>query len=130
MRCRRVASKRYGDGLQACRRGGMEIGNSGVVLQVCRCGGMELWRCDAGVGTSRYGDRELWRRAARVVTRRRWTAPVPEMVWKEVTRFSLIAGLSPPRMSFCDAEVNWARPAIGRYSWLRSGSEWRMLSAW
>ena len=64
-------------------------------------------------------------RAARVVTRRRWTAPVPEMVWKEVTRFSLIAGLSPPRMSFCDAEVNFARPAIGRYSWLRSGSEWR-----
>jgi hypothetical protein len=51
------------------------------------------------------------------------------MVWKEVMRFSLIAGLSAPRMSLCDAEVNWARPAIGRYSWLRSGSEWMISSA-
>ena len=39
-----------------------------------------------------------------------------------LTRFSLIAGLSAPKMSFCAAEVKSARPAIGRYSWFRSGS--------
>ena len=32
------------------------------------------------------------------------------------TRFSFIAGLSAPRRSFCAAEVNSARPAMGRYS--------------
>jgi hypothetical protein len=54
---------------------------------------------------------------------------VPEMVWRDVTRFSEMAGESAPRMSFCEAEVKSARPAMGRYSWLRSGSEWRMSSA-
>ena len=54
---------------------------------------------------------------------------MPEMVWREVTRFSEMAGESAPRMSFCEAEVKSARPAMGRYSWLRSGSEWRMSSA-
>jgi len=47
---------------------------------------------------------------------------------KTLTRPSLMAGLSLPRMSFCEAEVNCGRPAIGRYSWLRSGSL-RMISS-
>jgi hypothetical protein len=51
------------------------------------------------------------------------------MVWRDVTRFSEMAGESAPRMSFCEAEVKSARPAMGRYSWLSSGSEWRMSSA-
>lgn len=38
------------------------------------------------------------------------------------TRFSAIAGLSVPRISFWEALVNSGRPAIGRYSWFRSGS--------
>ena len=54
---------------------------------------------------------------------------MPEMVWREVTRFSEMAGESAPKMSFCEADVKSARPAMGRYSWLRSGSEWRMSSA-
>ena len=33
-----------------------------------------------------------------------------------LTRFSLIAGLSAPMMSFCAAEVKSASPGIGRYS--------------
>ena len=45
-----------------------------------------------------------------------------------LTRFSLMAGLSPPRMSFCEAEVNSARPEMGRYSWFRLGS-FRMRSS-
>jgi hypothetical protein len=40
-----------------------------------------------------------------------------------------MAGESAPRMSFCEADVKSARPAMGRYSWLSSGSEWRMSSA-
>ena len=52
------------------------------------------------------------------------------MVWRDVTRFSEMAGESAPRMSFCEADVKSARPAMGRYSWLRSGSEWRMSSAY
>merc|ERR1711939_380493 len=47
----------------------------------------------------------------------------------ERTRPSLIAGLSEPRMSFCAAEVNSARPAMGRYSWFRLGSFRRISSA-
>jgi hypothetical protein len=54
---------------------------------------------------------------------------VPEIVWRDVTRFSEMAGESAPRISLCDADVKSARPAMGRYSWLRSGSEWRMSSA-
>jgi hypothetical protein len=54
---------------------------------------------------------------------------VPEMVWRDVTRFSEMAGESAPRMSLCEADVKSARPAIGRYSWLSSGSEWRISSA-
>lgn len=34
----------------------------------------------------------------------------------QLTRFSFIAGLSTPRMSFWEAEVKSASPAIGRYS--------------
>lgn len=45
------------------------------------------------------------------------------------TRFSLMAGLSPPRMSFCEADVNSARPEMGRYSWFRLGSLRMMSSA-
>jgi hypothetical protein len=45
------------------------------------------------------------------------------------TRFSLMAGLSPPRTSFWEAVVNSTRPAMGRYSWLRSGSLRRISSA-
>ena len=45
-----------------------------------------------------------------------------------LTRFSLSAGLSEPRMSFCEALVKSARPAMGRYSWLRLGSL-RMISS-
>ena len=48
----------------------------------------------------------------------------------ECTLFSFMAGLSAPRMSFCEAEVNSARPAMGRYSWLRLGSERSRSSAW
>ena len=58
----------------------------------------------------------------------RWTAPVPETVWNEATLFSFIAGLSGPRISFCAADVNSARPAMGRYSWLTLGS-FRMRSS-
>lgn len=54
---------------------------------------------------------------------------MPDMVWSEATRFSAMAGESAPRMSFCEAAVKSARPAMGRYSWLRSGLEWRMSSA-
>lgn len=46
-----------------------------------------------------------------------------------LTRFSFRAGLSSPRMSFCEALVKSARPAIGRYSWLRFGSLRRISSA-
>lgn len=45
------------------------------------------------------------------------------------TRFSLMAGLSAPRMSFWAAVVRSDRPAMGRYSWLRLGSLRRMSSA-
>lgn len=45
------------------------------------------------------------------------------------TRFSAIAGLSLPSMSFCEALVKSWRPAIGRYSWLSSGSLRRRSSA-
>ncbi len=36
--------------------------------------------------------------------------------WYNVTLLSLMAGLSAPSMSFCAAEVNSTRPAMGRYS--------------
>jgi hypothetical protein len=50
--------------------------------------------------------------------------------WSDVpTRFSLMAGLSPPRTSFWEAVVNSARPAMGRYSWLRLGSSRSLSSA-
>ena len=45
------------------------------------------------------------------------------------TLFSLMAGLSFPSMSLCAALVNSAKPAIGRYSWFRSGSLRRISSA-
>ncbi len=51
-----------------------------------------------------------------------WRAPVPEMVWKEMARFSMTAGDFSPKTSFCEAEVKSARPEMGRYSWFRSGS--------
>lgn len=51
------------------------------------------------------------------------------MVGDLPTRFSLSAGLSPPRISFCEADVKSARPAMGRYSWLRLGSLRSMSSA-
>jgi len=51
--------------------------------------------------------------------------------WSDVrTRFSLSAGLSAPSTSFWEAVVNSGRPAMGRYSWLRSGSLRRRSSAW
>jgi hypothetical protein len=51
--------------------------------------------------------------------------------WREMlTRFSLMAGLSPPSTSFCEAVVNSGRPAMGRYSWLRLGSLRSRSSAW
>lgn len=47
----------------------------------------------------------------------------------QLTLFSLIAGLSSPRTSFWEALVNCCRPAMGRYSWSRSGSLRRTASA-
>jgi hypothetical protein len=47
---------------------------------------------------------------------------VPEMVCRATARFSLRAGESAPKISFCEAAVKSARPAMGRYSWLRLGS--------
>ena len=66
-----VVTRRYGGGLQACRRGGIclkssgaleagcmcvdvecrgiELWSSGGSLQVCRRGGVDVWRCAAGV---------------------------------------------------------------------------------
>ncbi len=58
-----------------------------------------------------------------------WRAPVPEMVWKETTRFSVTTGESLPKTSFWEAEVKSGRPAMGRYSWLRLGSLRRSSSA-
>lgn len=40
------------------------------------------------------------------------------------TRFSLIAGDSAPRTSFCAADVKSGMPAMGRYSWLRLALAW------
>lgn len=48
---------------------------------------------------------------------------------RKLTRFSSMAGLSAPSMSFWAAEVNSARPDMGRYSWLRLGSLRRISSA-
>lgn len=45
------------------------------------------------------------------------------------TRFSRMAGLSPPRINFCAAAVKSFNPAIGRYSWLTEGSVRRASSA-
>lgn len=45
------------------------------------------------------------------------------------TRFSLMAGLSAPMINFWAALVKSARPAMGRYSWLRFGSLRRISSA-
>lgn len=45
-------------------------------------------------------------------------------------RFSKSAGESEPRMSFAAADVKVARPAMGRYSWLKVGSVRRISSAW
>jgi hypothetical protein len=45
------------------------------------------------------------------------------------TLFSLMAVLSAPTISFWEALVNWARPAMGRYSLLASGSLKMMPSA-
>ena len=50
--------------------------------------------------------------------------------WWSFTLFSLIAGLSDPSISFCAAEVKSARPAMGRYSWLRFGSFRSISSAY
>jgi hypothetical protein len=51
--------------------------------------------------------------------------------WSEMpTRFSLMAGLSSPSTSFCEAVVNSGRPAMGRYSWLRLGSLLSLSSAY
>ncbi len=44
------------------------------------------------------------------------------------TRFSLMAGLWAPSMSFWAADVNSAKPAMGRYSWLRLGSFCKIAS--
>ena len=46
------------------------------------------------------------------------------------TRFSFIAGLLDPSMTFWAAEVKSTRPAIGRYSWFRVGSFRNISSAW
>lgn len=48
----------------------------------------------------------------------------------EQVRFSVKAGEEAPRISFAAAEVNVARPAIGRYSWFKVGSLRRISSAW
>ena len=48
---------------------------------------------------------------------------------RKLTRFSLIAGLSLPRISFAAAEVKPGSPAMGRYSWFSSGSLDKILSA-
>ncbi len=48
---------------------------------------------------------------------------------EEQTRLSLMAGLSAPSMSFWAADVKSAKPAIGRYSWLRLGSFCKIASA-
>lgn len=52
------------------------------------------------------------------------------MVWMLVVRFSARAGEEEPRMSFAAAVVKVWRPVMGRYSWLRAGSERRISSAW
>lgn len=46
-----------------------------------------------------------------------------------LTRFSLMAGESAPRINFWAALVNSGRPAMGRYSWFRFGSLRRISSA-
>lgn len=55
---------------------------------------------------------------------------MPEIVWMLVVRFSARAGEEEPRMSFAAAVVKVWRPVMGRYSWLRAGSERRISSAW
>jgi hypothetical protein len=45
------------------------------------------------------------------------------------TRFSLMAGLSAPTISFWAAAVRSGRPPMERYSWLRVGSLWMASSA-
>ena len=45
------------------------------------------------------------------------------------TRFSRMAALSAPTISFCAAVVKSARPPMERYSWFRLGSLWMALSA-
>lgn len=59
----------------------------------------------------------------------RCRAPVPDMDCVDEVRFSRSAGEEAPRISFAAAEVKVARPAMGRYSWLRAGSDRRMSSA-
>lgn len=50
------------------------------------------------------------------------------MVWKLATRFSAMAGAEAPKTSSAALLVKEARPAMGRYSWFRSGSL-RMISS-
>lgn len=52
------------------------------------------------------------------------------MVCSEMTRLSWMAGDFLPRMSRWEAAVKSARPAMGRYSWFRSGSLRRSSSAY
>lgn len=54
---------------------------------------------------------------------------LPKCIRGWLTRFSLMAGLSTPNMSFAEAEVNVPKPAIGKYSWLRAGSVFTLFSA-
>jgi len=47
----------------------------------------------------------------------------------EHTRFSASAGLSAPSINRAAADVKPCSPAMGRYSWLSSGSSRRIASA-
>jgi len=52
------------------------------------------------------------------------------MVWKEETRFSERTLDEAPNTRRADADVKSGKPAIGRYSWFKCGSERNFSSAY